>query len=55
MKDFKEEKKIDIRIIKEEDGIRINIHGTMYHKMIWIMLRTKQDKNKNIEENIEIQ
>jgi hypothetical protein len=33
-KDFKEEKKINIDIIKEEDGIIINIHGIWYHKTI---------------------
>jgi hypothetical protein len=33
-KDFKEDKKIDINIIKEEDGILINIHGIWNHKII---------------------
>jgi hypothetical protein len=29
---FKEDKKIHINIIKEEDGIIINIHGIWHHK-----------------------
>jgi hypothetical protein len=32
MKHFKEDKKDDINIMKEEDGILINIHGTKYHQ-----------------------
>jgi hypothetical protein len=32
MKDFKEDKKIDINIIKEEDEMLINSHGTWHHK-----------------------
>ena len=31
---FKEEKKLNIRIFKEEDGIVINIHGTWHHETI---------------------
>jgi hypothetical protein len=31
-KDFKKDKKVDINIIKEEDGILVNIHGTRHHK-----------------------
>jgi hypothetical protein len=31
-KNFKEEKKVDINIMKEEDGILLNIHGTRHHK-----------------------
>jgi hypothetical protein len=33
-KDFKEDKRINIKIIKEEDGIIINIHGIWHHKTI---------------------
>jgi hypothetical protein len=32
-KHFKEEKKVDIKIMKEEDGILVNIHGTRHHKI----------------------
>jgi hypothetical protein len=31
---FKEDKKINIDIIIEEDGIIINIHGILHHKTI---------------------
>jgi hypothetical protein len=34
MKDLKEDKTINIDIIKEEDGIIINIHGIWHHKTI---------------------
>jgi hypothetical protein len=32
MKDFKEDNTVDINIIKEEDGIIVNIHGTRHYK-----------------------
>jgi hypothetical protein len=34
IKDFKEDKKINIDIVKEEYGIIINIHGLWNHKTI---------------------
>jgi hypothetical protein len=31
-KHFKEDKKVDINIMKEEDGMLVNIHGTRHHR-----------------------
>jgi hypothetical protein len=33
-KDFKKDKNLNINIIREEDGILVNIHGIRHHKTI---------------------
>ena len=49
-KDLKEDKKIDINIIKEDDGILINVHRTWHHKTTLQQVIIRDQQLLQIEE-----